>query len=131
MALITCPECKKEISNTATECIHCGYSIINEDEQKKEWGGIEGFFSTLFILSLGIASISITPSEGSSGAGITFAFVFLILSVLFLVIIKQKKTSLALKTLNWLLWVLFTKMILDSFLRHFFDIKILSFSTYM
>lgn len=25
MALITCPECKREISDTATSCPHCGY----------------------------------------------------------------------------------------------------------
>jgi hypothetical protein len=27
MALITCPECKKEISDTANKCPHCGYII--------------------------------------------------------------------------------------------------------
>ena len=27
MALITCPECKKEISDKSTVCIHCGYPI--------------------------------------------------------------------------------------------------------
>lgn len=27
MALIKCPECNKEISDTVDNCIHCGYSI--------------------------------------------------------------------------------------------------------
>lgn len=27
MALIKCPECGKEISDTAKECIHCGFAI--------------------------------------------------------------------------------------------------------
>lgn len=27
MALIQCPECGKEISNTSKECIHCGYPL--------------------------------------------------------------------------------------------------------
>ena len=28
MALIKCPECGKEFSDTATTCPHCGYSLI-------------------------------------------------------------------------------------------------------
>jgi hypothetical protein len=27
MALINCPECKKEVSDTIQNCIHCGYQI--------------------------------------------------------------------------------------------------------
>lgn len=27
MALINCPECGKEISDSAEKCIHCGYEI--------------------------------------------------------------------------------------------------------
>ena len=27
MALIKCPECKREVSNKAEACIHCGYPI--------------------------------------------------------------------------------------------------------
>ena len=27
MALINCPECKKEISDTARKCPHCGYVV--------------------------------------------------------------------------------------------------------
>lgn len=30
MALIKCPECKKEISNKSKVCIHCGYPLENE-----------------------------------------------------------------------------------------------------
>ncbi len=33
MALITCPECKKEISDSANSCPHCGY-VINENKSK-------------------------------------------------------------------------------------------------
>ena len=42
MSLINCPECKKEISDTVSICIHCGYSIPkpeylqNEHEPSKE-----------------------------------------------------------------------------------------------
>lgn len=30
MALINCPECGKEISNSATICVHCGYPLERE-----------------------------------------------------------------------------------------------------
>lgn len=31
MALIKCPECGKEISDKAPNCIHCGYPLLNGD----------------------------------------------------------------------------------------------------
>ena len=33
MALIKCPECKKDISDKATACIHCGYPIVNIQQE--------------------------------------------------------------------------------------------------
>lgn len=35
MALINCPECHKEISDTAKRCIYCGYKIKNPKSRKK------------------------------------------------------------------------------------------------
>ena len=32
MALITCPECKGKVSDTAKTCPHCGFELINEEE---------------------------------------------------------------------------------------------------
>lgn len=32
MALITCPECGKEISSTVSKCPHCGYEIKKESK---------------------------------------------------------------------------------------------------
>ena len=29
MALIKCPECGKEVSDKCTQCIHCGYPLVN------------------------------------------------------------------------------------------------------
>ena len=34
MALIECPECKKQVSDKATSCPHCGYPINNENDSK-------------------------------------------------------------------------------------------------
>lgn len=33
MALITCPECGKEISDKVKACPHCGYPIVSEEDQ--------------------------------------------------------------------------------------------------
>ena len=30
MSLINCPECGEQISEKATECVHCGASLIEE-----------------------------------------------------------------------------------------------------
>lgn len=35
MALIICPECEKEISDTANSCPHCGYKLSNDSNFKK------------------------------------------------------------------------------------------------
>ena len=35
MALITCPECGKEISNKAKECVHCGYPLSDMSKPQK------------------------------------------------------------------------------------------------
>lgn len=40
MALINCPECNKEISDTTKSCPHCGYSL-KEEITKTELGSIE------------------------------------------------------------------------------------------
>ena len=42
MALINCPECGKEISDTADVCIHCGYKLktkaqSNVQRRRKPW----------------------------------------------------------------------------------------------
>lgn len=34
MALISCPECKKQISNMAKACPHCGFPLLNEQGNK-------------------------------------------------------------------------------------------------
>ena len=36
MALINCPECGKEISDTCESCIHCGYKLIKITNIEKE-----------------------------------------------------------------------------------------------
>ena len=61
MALIKCPECGNEISDTCDSCIHCGYKFKKENtntppaRRKKGWLGpviIGGVFLTIFIIIL-------------------------------------------------------------------------------
>jgi len=53
MALTQCPECKKEISDSAPTCPNCGYVIKSENvtvvvNQKKGLGCISTFFIVVF-----------------------------------------------------------------------------------
>lgn len=48
MALIKCPECKKEISDKSEKCIHCGYPIRNTPYAHEIVNGIDYDFSFLY-----------------------------------------------------------------------------------
>jgi len=45
MALVNCPECSAEVSNTAFKCTHCGFQI-----RKLKRGFFGGLFKWAFIL---------------------------------------------------------------------------------
>lgn len=52
MALINCPECKKEISDTAKKCPNCGYKIPTKTKRN-----VIIIFSIIFIIIVIISSI--------------------------------------------------------------------------
>jgi len=59
MALITCPECKKSISDSADACPSCGYKIapdkiaeIKKEQQKLEKGSAIGCLTVIAILAI-------------------------------------------------------------------------------
>ena len=54
MALVKCPECKKNISNTAPSCPHCGHVLTSEDRKVKS-----SVTKKLFKFLLGIVVIVI------------------------------------------------------------------------
>ncbi|CAH0532796.1 hypothetical protein VST7929_00643 [Vibrio stylophorae] len=56
MALINCPECNKEISDTADHCIHCGYTPEMEAPKK---GLIDYAFFLFAFAAVGYAAYAI------------------------------------------------------------------------
>ena len=58
MAIIKCPECKREISDQADKCPHCGYPLRNKFETNKPMNSVLGivlgaiFFIASFVLFL-------------------------------------------------------------------------------
>lgn len=52
MALIKCPECGKEISNTCDHCIHCGYSLKRNSKDKSMKKTKHGVINRIVIISL-------------------------------------------------------------------------------
>jgi len=77
MALIRCPECRKKISDTASQCTNCGRRItaeevasIKEQEERRKNGCAIGCLSVfvLFMVIMIIASLtSDSPSSSSRG----------------------------------------------------------------
>lgn len=66
MALITCPECEKQISDTAASCPQCGYTLVSVDTveaniKKSELGELQKD-STLgvILIVLGIVGFMLT-----------------------------------------------------------------------
>lgn len=68
MALINCPECGKEISDTCDACIHCGYKLSNnasskdKKTNKKKVPIIAILLVIVIIIGISIASILIINS---------------------------------------------------------------------
>jgi len=63
MALINCPECNKQVSDKAEQCIHCGYPIhkyidnhSSENTENTSDNYVEGFYYDVIILDVGAYS---------------------------------------------------------------------------
>lgn len=52
MALINCPECNKEISDTVDVCIHCGYALHPKKETAIKSSKKSGIFLAIAIIAL-------------------------------------------------------------------------------
>ena len=45
MALIKCPECGKDVSDTCDQCIHCGFKLKKDFNQNKTKSLVDEFYS--------------------------------------------------------------------------------------
>ena len=100
MALIKCPECKKDISSKATKCVYCGYELKSTDNNltldEKNVITLLKFASASRVLFIVFAFISlISATENALMLLVTFASV--VLSIIYPAFIENK--ALVLKNL--------------------------------
>ncbi|NUN94545.1 MAG: zinc-ribbon domain-containing protein [Candidatus Omnitrophica bacterium] len=75
MALVSCPECQREVSNVATACPHCGYPLDLKPEVTpieltgKKWKLFQAWGCGLICLAL-IVGIPMAASGESAGEGL-------------------------------------------------------------
>ncbi len=145
MPIIKCPECQKEISNTAVNCPNCGCPIINTINKSKTISSKNEMYITALLHTFIIAILSIMGralSEASMKQGKPFLyiqsvylilskiifisiFVFVVISILWIIIYKTKKSDL--KILNSFKIVFIT---LSSYVLSF-SIGFLYYDSYM
>lgn len=65
MALINCPECGKEISDSTKICPHCGYKLKNKSDGKK-WMIPVIIISVVVIIALIITAVTLIGKKESS-----------------------------------------------------------------
>jgi len=85
MALINCPECKKEISDKAQSCPHCGCPInaIKVEQTRKKWKGWQLIgCSSLFIGFLIIIAVAGSNEKGLQSIGVLIILFGIITSIL-------------------------------------------------
>jgi len=76
MALINCPECKKEVSSLAKTCPHCGFQLIEDEVQRtniqskktKNKSGCLNWFIIGAVLLIIIYSIGSNGDDSSSSS---------------------------------------------------------------
>jgi uncharacterized membrane protein len=78
MALINCPECKKQISDMAKVCPSCGYSfeaqVIEATGKDTKAMQLIGFFLAVAGVVIFVAGSS-TKSEGTIGLGVIISII--------------------------------------------------------
>lgn len=65
MALINCPECGKEISDSTKICPHCGYKLKNKSDSKK-WIIPVIIISIVVIIALIVTAVALTGKKESN-----------------------------------------------------------------
>lgn len=73
MALINCPECKKEVSDSAKTCPHCGYKLIEDEVQRTNTQSIKpkkksGCLTLFIIVAVLLVILYIIGSNGDDSS---------------------------------------------------------------
>lgn len=132
MAMITCPECSKDISNTAISCPNCGYQLKSTNVQYKIIKPGRGFGITSMIMGIlsavyGFITLgSVVEMSNSSSSDAYFASIipitFAILALIFGIVSHYRgyrkgiqKTGVILGTITLILCIVFvcTAIIVD------------------
>jgi uncharacterized membrane protein len=82
MALINCPECGKQVSDSAPSCPHCGYLLIEKYKNKDHWLFIIGLISVIIIVGLWSLNFYLLNDIGEVNRG-TFGDMFGSVNALF------------------------------------------------
>ena len=74
MALITCPDCKKDVSDAAAACIHCGCTLKSKSYATKDIGA--GGCIYVGLIGAGLLALKVGQTE--------VGYILLLLGVLLL-----------------------------------------------
>ncbi|MFA6624448.1 MAG: hypothetical protein WCS80_01635 [Bacilli bacterium] len=105
MAIIKCPECGKEISNTCDKCIHCGYQIkkpvttyskpsneesraskiIEREYNEKQIAGVIGGILTIILGIVMLCCCAFPDLNAYMGVLVGFGIFVIILGIILLV----------------------------------------------
>lgn len=107
MALINCPECNKEVSDTAENCPNCGYTLNPKRNAKKVIEKKAGVFQIISLVTLVIALF--TPK-----LFLNFFVLIIIGSAIISLIRSEKRWGLSLISLGLGLFLLILPVINES-----------------
>ena len=103
MALIKCPECGKEVSNTVIRCIHCGFSINKQTNNRynekvvtiqktgKDIKRQSAIGSVLLVIALACLFFGIMSFDHGGKALIVVGVVLMLMGVAFRISARARK----------------------------------------
>jgi hypothetical protein len=89
MALIKCPDCAKEISDTAAKCLYCGSIRTPVNKGIIRIGKVLGSIGLIFYSFISLFFIIILSVLKSSAAGF-FTFVLIIIWIIWIIVLRKK-----------------------------------------
>ncbi len=106
MALINCSECKREISDKAKSCPHCGCPIKVEGKGFGTTSLVLGIISCVYSLPAAITALLESPDNNASILLIAYIMIIAILSLVFGLISHKMGCKLGRKTAGLVLSII-------------------------